>query len=101
LKLNGIYKLLFYADDDDVNILGGSVHTIKKNTQAFVAASKKTGLEANGDKNKYMVMSGNYNAGRSDNIKTDNNLSERVEQFRCLGTNLKIKILFGKKLRAD
>ena len=32
LKLNGIHQLLAYADD--VNILGGSIHTVKKHTQA-------------------------------------------------------------------
>ena len=32
LKLNGTHRILVYADD--VNILGGSVHTIKKNTEA-------------------------------------------------------------------
>ena len=32
LKLNGTHRLFFYADD--VNILGGSVGTIKKNTDA-------------------------------------------------------------------
>jgi len=55
LKLNGTHQLLVYADD--VNILGGSVHTIKKNAEALVVASKETGLEVNADKTKYMVMS--------------------------------------------
>ena len=31
-KLNGTHRLFFYADD--VNILGVSVHTIMKNTDA-------------------------------------------------------------------
>jgi hypothetical protein len=34
LKLNGTHQLLVYADD--VNILGGSVHTIKKSTQGLL-----------------------------------------------------------------
>jgi len=36
--------------------LGGSIHAIKKNTEALVVASKGTGLGVNADKNKYMVM---------------------------------------------
>ena len=32
LKLNGTHQLLAYADD--VNILGGSIHTVKKNAEA-------------------------------------------------------------------
>jgi hypothetical protein len=43
LKLNGIHQFLVYADC--VNILGGSVDTIKKNAEALVFASNETGLE--------------------------------------------------------
>jgi len=55
LKLNGTHQLLAYADD--VNILGGSIHTLKKNAEALVAAAREIGLEANAGKTKYMVMS--------------------------------------------
>jgi len=55
LKLIGTHQLLLYADD--VNVLGGSVHTINENAEALVAASKKTGLEVYVDKTKYMIMS--------------------------------------------
>jgi len=37
-----------------VNILGGSVRTIEKNTQGLLDASKEVGLEVNDDKTKYM-----------------------------------------------
>jgi hypothetical protein len=55
LKLNGTHYFLVFADD--VNILGGSVHAIKKNTEALVFASKEIGLEVNAEKTKYMFMS--------------------------------------------
>jgi len=45
LKLNGTQKFVFNADD--VNILGGSIHTIKKNTGALAVANKENGLEVN------------------------------------------------------
>ena len=48
-----------------------------------------------------MVMSQDQNAGRSHSMKTDNSSFERVEEFKCLGTTLPIKIPFRKKLRAD
>ena len=43
LKLNGKQQLLAYADD--VNILGGSIHTLKENAEALVDATRETGLE--------------------------------------------------------
>ena len=45
LKLNGVHQLLVYAYD--VNMLGRSLHTIEKNTEALVVASKQFGLEVN------------------------------------------------------
>jgi len=55
LKLNGSHQVKVYADN--VNIMGGSVCTIKKNAEALVDASKEIGLEVNADRTKYMVMS--------------------------------------------
>ena len=46
---------MLYADD--VNILGGSIHTIKKNTEALVVANKENGLEVTAGMTRYMVMS--------------------------------------------
>ena len=62
LTLNGTHQLLAYADD--INILGGSVHTVKENAEALIVATKEIGLEVNADKSKYMVMSRDWNAGR-------------------------------------
>jgi len=55
LKLKGTQQLLVYADD--VNIIEGSVHTVKENAEALVMASSEIGLEVNADKTQYMVMS--------------------------------------------
>jgi len=61
LKLNGIQQLLVYANY--VNILGERVHTVKETAEAFVMASKETGLEVNFDKTKYMITSRDRNEG--------------------------------------
>jgi len=44
-------------------IPGGSIHTINKNGEALVVATKESGLEVNADKTKYMVMPRDQNAG--------------------------------------
>ena len=105
LKLNGTHQLLAYADD--VNILGGSAHTVKENAEALVVATKEIRLEVN--ETKYMIMSRDQKAGRSYSMKIDNSSIERVEIVPLKGwksSNVweqpqQIKILFRKKLRAD
>jgi len=86
LKLNSTHQLLVHADD--VNILGGSIHTIKENADALIVPSKEIGLDVNADKTKYMVMSRDHNAGQSHSMKTDNISFENVEVFKYLGTTL-------------
>jgi len=86
LKLNGTHQLLAYADD--VNILVGSIHEIKENAEALVAATREIELEISADKTKYMVMSRDQNAGRNHSVMINNSTFERVEDFKYLGTTL-------------
>ena len=81
----------------DVNVLSGRVHTIKKNTDALIVASKETGLEVNVDKNKYMVKSLDQNAGTNHSVKADNSSFGKVDEFRYLETTLVNQNLFSKK----
>ena len=76
MKLNGTHQLLAYAND--VNILGGSTHTVKEKAEALVVATKEIGLEVKADKSKYMIMSRDQNVGRSYIMKIDNS------SCRCL-----------------
>ena len=63
MKLNSKHHILVYADN--VNILTGSVHTIKKNTETLLVASKQMGENTNAGRTKYMVKSRDQNVGRT------------------------------------
>jgi len=86
LKLNGTHRFVVYADD--INILVGSVDTVKINAEILVAASKEIGIEINAHKTKYMTMSRDQNAGRIHNMKIDNSSIESLQDFKYLGTTL-------------
>jgi hypothetical protein len=86
LKLNVTHQLLVYPDD--VNATGGKVHTIKKNMDALVIASKESGLQINADKTQYVVMPRDQTAGQSHNTKNYNKSFEMVGQFKYLQTTL-------------
>jgi len=52
---------VFYADDSNTSILGGSVHNIKGNAEALVVGGREIGLEVNAFKTQYVVMSRDQN----------------------------------------
>jgi hypothetical protein len=66
--------------------LGRSIYLIKKSTEDLVVASKEIRLQVTADKTKYMVMSQDKNAGRSHNVKTENQLFEGVNN-KIYGNN--------------
>jgi hypothetical protein len=70
LKMNGTLELLAY--DDDVNLLGDNIDTIKKSTETLTDASKEIGLKTNVEKTKYILLSCHHNAGKNCDIKTAN-----------------------------
>jgi len=97
-KLNGTPQLLVYADY--VNMLGPSVHTVKKNREALAVASKEIILERNVERTKYMVMSGEQNAVQNHNRQLDNKSFERMERFKYLATSLTSKNSSQEKIKS-
>ena len=87
-SLNEAYVWNSWTIDVGVNVLRGSIHTLRENAEALVAATREIGLEANADKTKYMVMSRDQNAGRIHSVRIDNSTFDRVEDFKYLGTTL-------------
>jgi hypothetical protein len=78
------------AHADDVNLLGGNIDNLNKNTETLIDTSKEVGLEVNVEKIKYMLVSRNQNAGQNLEIKIRNisfeNMSQ-IESFRTTVTN--------------
>jgi hypothetical protein len=51
---NGTHRILAYAND--VNLLGDSIDTIKKNIGTLIDDSEEVDLETNIEKTKYMLL---------------------------------------------
>jgi len=62
---------------------------------------KETGLEANANKTKYIVISQDQHAGRNHSIQIDNSSFERVEELKYLETTLSNQNSIQEELRAD
>ena len=61
-------------------MLGSSTHTIKKNTEAVVVASKDIGLGANAEKSKHMTSSQDQHVEQDLNIKVKVKVELSLEQ---------------------
>jgi hypothetical protein len=79
LKVNGTYQLLVYADD--VNILGDSIATVKKNTEILIYAKRRKSETI-----KYILLSRHQNSGTDHDMKIGNKTFENIAQFKYLGT---------------
>jgi hypothetical protein len=97
LKLNGTHLLLICADN--VNLLGDNIHTIKKNTEALIGASKEVGLKVNTEKTKCVLLFHHQNAGQNHDTKIANRCSENVAQFGYLGTTATNQNLIQEEIK--
>ena len=78
MNLSGTHKLLVRAGV--VNMLDGSIHTAKNNIKTFaVSIFRKTSIHSSLVTNMHE---------KSHNVMIGYKSFERVEKFRCLGTNL-------------
>jgi orotate phosphoribosyltransferase-like protein len=69
-----------------VNLLGNNIHTVKKNTETLIDASKELGQEINVEKTTYtrMLLSGHQNVDGNQDIKIANRSFGNVSQFKYL-----------------
>jgi hypothetical protein len=98
LKINETYHLLAYADD--VNLLGDTTGTIKKNTETLIDDRKEVGLEINVENIKYMLLPCHQNVGQNQDINVAKRSFENVSQFIYLGLTVRNQNLIWK-LRED
>jgi hypothetical protein len=82
-----------------MNLLGGIIETINKNTDNLIDASKEVGLEVNIEKTTYMLVPRHQNAGQNQDIQIANRMLEHVTQLKYLGTTATIQILIHEEIK--
>jgi hypothetical protein len=76
------------------------VHIILVVGKCNLSSLMQDGLEVNVEKTKYMVVSGDQNAGQNHDIMVDNKSFERLEQLKYLGTTLKSQRSIHKEIKS-
>jgi hypothetical protein len=89
LKLNGTPQLLAYADD--VDLLGDSIDTMKKNTETLIDASKEADLKVNSISYQ--------NAEQIHYIKIASRSYDNTSQFKYLGTTVTNQNLIQEEIK--
>ncbi|PSN30365.1 hypothetical protein C0J52_25956 [Blattella germanica] len=84
VQLNGIHKLLVYADDI-VLLLGDSEEILKDNMHILRSNTRELGLEVNVNKTKYMVTRRNASCNANGQLMTNEGNFEEVAEFKYLG----------------
>jgi hypothetical protein len=79
--------------------IGRNIRSVRKDTEGLVAF-KEIGLEVDAEKTKYMVMSRHQNALKNQNITRSNKCLEKLEQFKCLETNLTVRNSFHEDMKS-
>jgi hypothetical protein len=92
------HQLLPY--DDDINIMGENIDTIKKNTEAVLDTNKEVGLEVNLEKTKYMLMSCYQKAGQKHSIKIMNRSFKGMAELKYLETTLTDQSCMHKEIKS-
>jgi hypothetical protein len=82
-----------------VNLLGDDIDTVNKHTETLIDANTEIGLEINGEKTKYMLVSHYQNAGQSRDIKIGSRSFENVPQFRYLGMTITHQNLIQEEIK--
>ena len=84
--MNGKPQLLVY--NDDVNMLGENLQTVRENAEIFIKASKNIDLEVNYENTKYMITSRHQNIVRNQITVIENLPFENEVRFKYLGVTV-------------
>jgi hypothetical protein len=82
-----------------VNLLGGNIGTVNKNTETVIDASKEVGLEVNVEKIKCMLVSRDQNADQNWDIKIANRSFENVSQLKYLRRTVSNQNLIQEEIK--
>ena len=98
INTGAAHSIIMPDIDNNANLRLTKLHHIN------IKRKKPSGLFVtrfvNADKTKYMIMSGDQNAGRSHSMKIDNSSIERVEEFKFLGTTLTNKNSIQEEIKS-